>query len=78
MINPEFIDEENVPLIADDDYEETSFTFPPPSSREPLGDQPSFGTPHYSRIGCAATRNKTPKNIEPVQTSWCSWRSKFS
>ena len=77
MIEPTFIDEENVPLIADDDYEETSFTYPP---GEPLGDQPSFGTPHFSTFknSCAATRDKTSKNIEPVQTSRCSWRSEFS
>ena len=45
MIEPTFIDDENVPLIGDDDYEETSFTYPP---GEPLGDQPSFATPHFS------------------------------
>ena len=43
MIEPRFIDEENVPLIADDDYEEeTSFTFPPSSDGHL---EPSFATP---------------------------------
>ena len=45
MIEPTFIDDENVPLIGDNDYEETSFIAPPGES---LGDQPSFGTPHFS------------------------------
>ena len=75
MIEPTFIDEENVPLIADDDdYEETSFTFPPPSSREPLGDQPSFGTPHYSRFAVHQLEIKRQKIASFIQTSWCSWR----
>ena len=46
MIEPTFIDDENVPLIADDDYEETSFTYPPSSSDDRL--EPSFATPHFS------------------------------
>ena len=62
MIDPTFIDEANIPLIADDDdYEETSFTYPPSSSDDRL--EPLFATPHFSksRIGVQQLEIKRQK-----------------